>query len=160
MYHRWTKTNKSRRETAFGPKKEREREREKRGCWSGDFEARVMAFLVLSCDRTLTLLAHIRAWSWLLSAFLHGAQLPARSRACSRTRVVLLMGALISVFVFTREKPPLPITLPAVRFGFHDPLVLDGRTSSIQLERTCFYIPACRTQRRRISDMFRRGGRR
>lgn len=36
-------------------------------------ETRVMAFLVLSCVRTLTLLAHIRAWSWLLSAFLHGA---------------------------------------------------------------------------------------
>jgi len=28
-----------------------------------DFETRVMAFLVLSCVRTLTLLAHIRAWS-------------------------------------------------------------------------------------------------
>jgi len=36
----------------------------------GDFETRVMAFLVLSCVRTLTLLVHIRAWSWLPPAFL------------------------------------------------------------------------------------------
>lgn len=36
----------------------------------GDFETCVMAFLVLSCIRTLTLLAYIRAWSWLPSAFL------------------------------------------------------------------------------------------
>lgn len=36
----------------------------------GDFETRVMAFLVLSCIRTLTLLAYIRAWSWLPSTFL------------------------------------------------------------------------------------------
>ena len=44
-----------------------------RGVWTSGLETRVMAFLVLSCVRTLTLLAHIRAWSWLLSAFLHGA---------------------------------------------------------------------------------------
>lgn len=36
----------------------------------GDFETCVMAFLVLSCIRTLTLLAYIRAWSWLPSTFL------------------------------------------------------------------------------------------
>ena len=32
-----------------------------RGVWTSGLETRVMAFLVLSCVRTLTLLAHIRA---------------------------------------------------------------------------------------------------
>lgn len=46
-----------------GRKSKKERERERAGAVfeSGDFETRVMAFLVLSCVRTLTLLAHIRA---------------------------------------------------------------------------------------------------
>ena len=117
-----------------------------------------MAFLVLSCIRTLTLLVHIRAWSWLLSAFLHGAsflRLCAHGRARARGRASFFSWALLLAFLFLPAKNRTSITnYPTlVRFGFHDPLVLDGRTPRYNGENVFLYT-SCWTQQRQISDMY------
>lgn len=104
-----------------------ERDRGEEGAWTSGLETRVMAFLVLGCVRTLTLLAHIRAWSWLLSDFLHGA---AASCACAPlfSRPISLRFCLPAP-----EKPDLRPNYPNP-FAFSLPLSAHCR-STIKLDR-------------------------